>query len=392
MLARMLGLGLLVGLVALTVARAVACPFCEATAPTWLQSMREADAAVIAKVTKVAPITSDDVVPSVRVHYMIEDVVQGRDRLPADHNFSFESLESPEVGARHLMTAVGAPDLSWSTLVEFTPTRAAYVAAARELPEAGVPRWQFFCRYLEHADEELAADAYGEFAAASFAEVKAFAKHTDRQQLWRWIESEKTPESRRGLYYTLLGACGDKADGEKLRGMLASPDKRPPGAFSALVACYISLGGEEALCEVEQRFLGAGASESDAQAVIAALRFHGEEQHVLQRERMALSLRLLLERKGLAGTVIPDLARWQDWQCLPRMVKLFKESTGDDAWQRIPVVAYLKVCPQPEAKTALEELKKLDPQAVEQAEALSLFGAQIRPTRTADSDNDSYER
>lgn len=378
MLAKLSQLGLVVLLVALSAARLPACPFCEATAPTWLQSIREADAAVIAKVTKVEATGENDVVVTLRAHYDITQVLHGNDRLQ-QRQISFETLEAPTASAHCLMTAVGAPDLSWSTLVELNATRSAYLAGARKLPATGVARWQFFYRYLEHADDELADDAYGEFAAASFAEVKAFASHADRRQLWQWIESEKTPESRRGLYYTLLGLCGERADAEKLATMLASPDKRPPGAFSALVACYVSLRGEAGLRDVEQRFLTKTTGEDDAQAVIVALRFHGEEKHVLKRERVAQSLRLLLERSDLAGSVIPDLARWQDWHCLPRLVALFKESKGDDAWVRIPIVAYLKVCPLPEAKISLADLKKLDPQAIEQAESLSLFGAQLRP-------------
>lgn len=379
MLAKSMKLALVLLACGISASAARACPFCEAASPTWLQSVREADAGVIASVAKVDAATADDVAPVHQVTYTINEALRGLDRLGGAKTFHLESLEPPTAGALCLMTAVGAPDLSWSTLVELTPARAEYFAAARKLETTGVARWQFFYRYLEHADEELANDAYGEFAAASFAEVKEFAPHADREQLWRWIESDKTPQSRRGLYYTLLGLCGEKRDAAKLRQMLTSPEHRPPGAFSALVACYVSLCGEPGLVDVERQFFGATASEADAQAAIVALRFHGEEQHVLKRERVGQALQRTLERKDLAGSVIPDLARWQDWRCLGRLVTLFETSDGDDAWLRIPIVAYLKVCPLEEAKTSLEKLRQLDPQAVEQAEALSLFGAQLKP-------------
>jgi hypothetical protein len=43
----------------------------------------------------------------------------------------------------------------------------------------------------------------------------------------------------------------------------------------------------------------------------------------------------------------------------------------------------LKVCPLDDAKQRLEELRKLDPKAIEQAEALSLFGTKLRPVPTS---------
>ena len=85
----------------------------------------------------------------------------------------------------------------------------------------------------------------------------------------------------------------------------------------------------------------------------------------------------MLDRPALAAVVIPDLARWQVWDSMPQLVTLFEEAHGDDAWLRIPVIAYLKACPLPAAQTRLAELRRLDPEAVKQAERLALFGAQL---------------
>lgn len=359
---------------------ALACPFCDATSPTWLQSIAESEAAVLARVASVdeGPVEGQEI-PLARVTYAITDVLRGKEVLGTTRTLHGESLEAPAVGTTTLLTAVGSPELSWTPLTSLTGERAAYLAEARRLPATGIERWKFFYRYLEHDDEALAADAYGEFAVAPFAEVKAFAAHASREQLWQWIESDKTPESRRGLYYTMLSVCGQPADAARLKAMLAAPDQRPPGAFSALVSCYISLCGEEALCEIEQQFLAnSHVSEADAQGVIVALRFHGEEQHVFRRERIASSLRLVLDRPHLAVSVIPDLARWEDWESMPTLVELFRRAEPEATWVRIPIVAYLRACPLESAARHLETLKTIDPQAVEQAEALSLFGTRLR--------------
>jgi hypothetical protein len=355
-----------------------ACPFCEAASPTWLQSVQQAEAAVAAKVVKVDLPAPGSPVPLASVHYEVTDVLRG-DRDLKGRKVVLEELEAPPAGTLTLLTAVGAPDLSWSTLARMTQKRADYFAAAQRLPAGGQARWQFFFRYLEDVDDDLATDAYGEFAAASFAEVKAFAPQADRQRLWQWITSEKTPAARRGLYYTLLGARGEREDAVRLAAMIDDPDKRPPGAFSALVACYLSLTKKVGLKQIESLYLkGPIEREQDIQSVIVALRFHGDEQPAIERTRIAQSLRLLLDRPALAGQVIPDLARWEDWDSVPQMVRLFEIASGEDAWVRVPIVSYLKVCPRAEAKQALVRLKSIDAEAVEQAEALSLFGVGLR--------------
>ena len=84
---------------------------------------------------------------------------------------------------------------------------------------------------------------------------------------------------------------------------------------------------------------------------------------------MLASLRLMLDQANLADLVIPDLARWEDWSVMPRLVELFKTSNEKTSYMRVPIINYHRACPKPEAKTALEELAKLDPAAMKQAES-----------------------
>lgn len=361
---------------------AAACPFCESATPPWLAQIAEADVAVVAKVTKVqAAPTGDNVVPLSQVHFEVAETLHGAKKLGSVKTFRIEMLETPAIGSQWFFTAMGAPQLGWLPVSELTPAREKYLAGARRLPAAGNERHQFFAAYLEHADEILAADAYGEFAATPFTAVQAFKPHLKREQLWRWIESEKTPEQRRGLYYTMLGVCGTPADAQRLEQLLTAPTKRPPGGFDALVACYLALRGEAGLKAVEAKlFKDKSASDADIEAAILALRFHGEEQHVLKRERIAAAYLTVLDRPALAALVIPDLARWQDWQSMDALVALFKSTDSESAWLRIPIVAYLRACPLPAAKQHLDALAKLDPEAIEQADALSLFGVKLRGT------------
>jgi hypothetical protein len=81
----------------------------------------------------------------------------------------------------------------------------------------------------------------------------------------------------------------------------------------------------------------------------------------------------MLDRPELADLVIPDLARWQDWSAMDRLVKLFKDADQNSSWVRVPVINYLRACPLPEAKQHIEELAKIDPDAVKRASSFFPF-------------------
>ena len=95
-------------------------------------------------------------------------------------------------------------------------------------------------------------------------------------------------------------------------------------------------------------------------------------------------MRLVLDHPRLADQAVMDLARWQDWTVMDRLVALFKSPDPETAsWVRIPVINYLRACPLPKAKEYIEELRKIDPQAVEQSETLYPIGPQVTAAATS---------
>jgi hypothetical protein len=109
------------------------------------------------------------------------------------------------------------------------------------------------------------------------------------------------------------------------------------------------------------------AEYADTYAAIMALRFHGNDVSVIPKTRVVQSLRLMLNRPTLADLVIPDLARWEDWSSMDKLVKLFKEADEKTSWVKVPVINFLRVCPLPEAKERIKELQKIDPESVRRA-------------------------
>ena len=135
-----------------------------------------------------------------------------------------------------------------------------------------------------------------------------------------------------------------------------------------MIACYLLLKGPDGVPLVEKQFiLNSKAEYADTYAAIMALRFHGTDVHVIPRERVVAALRLMLERPNLADLVIPDLARWEDWSSMDKLVTLFKTADEKTSWVKVPVINYLRACPLPEAKAKIKELEKIDPEAVKRA-------------------------
>jgi hypothetical protein len=160
-----------------------------------------------------------------------------------------------------------------------------------------------------------------------------------------------------------------------LEQLLRTEDRKVRAGLDATLGCYLLLAGVDGMTLVEDLFLNnAQAEYADTYAAIMALRFLGTETDAVPRERLLQGLHCLLDRPELADLIIPDLVRWEDWSQVERLVKLFKEADKKSNWVRVPIIHFLRVCPQPEAEQHLKELAKLDPDAIKRAETFFPFG------------------
>jgi hypothetical protein len=173
-----------------------------------------------------------------------------------------------------------------------------------------------------------------------------------------------------------------------LKEMLTSTQPNSRSGLDALVACYLTLAGEDGLELINELFLANHqAAYADTYAAIMAIRFHGTEADKIPRAALVQSLHHVLERKDLADLVIPDLARWGDWSQIDRLVELFIEAEQDNNWVRVPVVNYLRACPKPEAEAALDKLREIDPESVRRASSFFSIPIPQAPAQGATSAN-----
>ena len=362
--------------------------------------------------------------------FEIYKTLKGEPLLKGIENIDVVFFGPPEKDKSFLITGIGTEKIDWSTPLPLSDKAVQYVEQLPNLPADGAARLEFFQRHLEDDDPLLRQDSYDEFARAPYDEVIALADRMDHDQLVEWISSSTIGPSRRRLYLTMLGVCGNQGDLPMLEDMIFSDHREvEPGVkqlvqaglslggpialplvteivrthersrklgLDAMIACYVKLAGPEVLPAINERFLKDTKAEyTHTYNALMALRFHGEETDVIPRKQLLESVRLLLDHPDFADQVIPDLARWDDWEILDRLVAMFG-SADDRSFVRQPIVTYLIVASEQEgdvgtrAKKALEELESLDPESVERARSLMAFGylGRSRPS----GDNSNYTR
>ena len=369
-------LSIVVALGLLTPSAARACPFCNAQTKTLSEEIDSSDAVVVAKLVK-GP--SKEAIAAGNANaestFEIVQAIKGADILGKTKQIQVLYFGQQPSGTQFLIFGIDPKKVQWATPNVLSPRAVKYVSQLTRLPKTGVDRLAFFQEYLEDQESLLATDAYDEFARAPYAEVKELKGRMHHDQLLQWIKDRDVPASRRRLYLTMLGICGQGEDVAMLEQMIKSTDRQVRTALDAMVACYLILEGPDGMPLIEDLFLtNKDAEYTDTYAAIMAVRFLGQETTAVPKERLLKGLRAMLDRPNLADLVIPDLARWQDWSAMEKLVQLFKNADEESSWVKVPVVNYLRACPKPEAKVYLAELAKLDPERVKRANSFFPFG------------------
>lgn len=383
---------LIFALIAVPSSGVLACPFCSAVSQTFSEEMKMMDVVALTKlkaVAKVSSISSDPQEEVPKSTFEITQVLKGDAYIKVGDSFDTVYFGEAKKDRAFLAMATDAPKLIWSSPLILSERAATYIGKLKGLPESH-ERLEFFQDYLEDEDEMLARDAYDEFAKAPYEDVINLKPKMNRERLLKFIQDPDVPSNRRRLYFTMLGVCGTEEDAKLLESFMASDDRKSKAGLDAMLACYVILTGEKGLDKVDELFLKNEKAEySDTYAAIMAIRFHGAETDVVPRTRLVKSLRHMLDRPELADLVIPDLARWQDWDVLPKLTDLFIKADENSSWVRVPVINYLRACPLPIAKEKIEQLKLVDADSVKRA--MTFFPLTVEKEEGEATDSPSSE-
>ena len=356
--------------------RAYACPYCSAVSMTFSEEIQRSDVVALVRQSTKDEASGIEIQEG-QQSFTVLETLKGKEHLGKQERLVQVYLGTDPPDTTFLMMAIEPGRLSWGTPIPLSAEGVSYVKELPALVDKPVEeRLRFFLRYLEHSDKLLNEDAYGEFSKAPFDKVQKLQKDLDHDRLLAWIQDENVTPSRRRLYFTLLGICGNHADVPLLEGMLKGNDRQARMSLDALINCYLMLRGPEGMALVEDLFLkNLKADYTDTYSAIVSLRVHGQEVKTIPRERLVQALRTILARPDLADLVIPDLARWEDWDSTHRLVQLFITADAKSSWVRVPVINFLQSSPEPRAKALLEFLAYLDPESYKRASAFAPFAA-----------------
>jgi hypothetical protein len=398
-----------------------ACPFCNAAMQTLSQELESANVALIAVLEKPMPLTGLDdpaTAETAAATFRVVQVLRGGELLKGSKTIDVvyfgEEAPDKEFFITGLAGVTGPETLDWTKPIPLSLLAADYIRKLPSVPAEGADRLAFFQEYLRSDDPLLMQDSYDEFARSPYAALIALEPRMDREKLVAWINDSRVGPASRRLFLTMLGICGKGDDVAMLETlmnydylrmqpgiaaavassmalgpnlgaglvdeMIHTEERRRRESLDALVACYLKLKGPDGMALVEELFLkNPKVDYTQLHSVIMALRFHGEETDIIPKDRLLEAMRLVLDHHDLADQVITDLTRWEDWEIMPRLVSMFKDSEEGD-WIRQPVAAYLLVAEEQEgnvgeqASAAIAELETLDPETLRRARATSAFG------------------
>lgn len=330
------------------VSPALSCPFCSAPSLTLAEQLAQADAAVLVKWVGGEKATDKS---AGETRYEVTEVVRSSKVAPkVGDTVTLPRYRESKVGDQFLLLGNKGASVEWGSPLEVSRTTFDYIAKA---PNPDVPttkRLEYYVKFLEHSDQMIANDAYGEFANAPYEDITKLDDKLPREKISGWITNKDTPATRLGLYGLLIGLCGNDQDAKNVEEKILEETDDFRLGIDGLMSGYLLLKKGEGLTVLDKAKLSnRDVPFSETYAAMQALRFMWKySEGTIEKPRLRQSMRILLDRPELADLVIADLARWKDWSLQDRLMATYvaaiasaKDDEADD-----------------ERKAAIEEIAK----------------------------------
>jgi hypothetical protein len=226
----------------------------------------------------------------------------------------------------------------------------------------------YFARYLDHADDAVAEEAFLQFAKSTDRDVAEAARALKPDIFRKLIADPRIDPERLSLFAYLLGATGGPKDADALAELLRRPDDRTTKALEGVVAGYVQLRPAEAWDWVFRTLADRKQSYLVRYAVVRSLRFLGTVNPSAHRAHVVRGLTLLVPDAELADAAINDLAKLQVWDHTRTVLDQFGRPTHQAPIVRNSIVRYALACPLPEARQFITQLRRRDAELVRDLE------------------------
>jgi hypothetical protein len=242
-------------------------------------------------------------------------------------------------------------------------------------------RLRFFFDFLDNADLEISNDAYKEFGNADYKDYRDMAKELPADRVAKWLEDEKTPAFRYGLYASMLGHCGSEKHAQLLRKMLDDPAKRLGSGVDGMLAGYVMLKPKEGWAYTRDILKDAKKEFMVRYAALRAVRFLWDSRPDLVNQKdLKEGMAELLDQNDIADLAVDDLRKRECWDMAGRVLGLQKTKAYEIPIVRRSVLRFALSCKGSTAAAAyVDEQRRKDAQTVADAEEL-LKLEQIPPT------------
>lgn len=173
-------------------------------------------------------------------------------------------------------------------------------------------RLEYCLRFLGTDDFQVRKAVFQEFSAAPYGALQRLKPRLERQTVHAWMQpaSRRAEETR--VIFLLLSVCGDHTDLPMLREEFhRCIDSNWAGTLDGVILAYVALGGTEALNDVDQRLLISDQPSIELKRSAAnSLKLLLNHTAGIEKPRLLLSCRLLLNDPETAPLVIDEFARW----------------------------------------------------------------------------------
>lgn len=361
------------------------CPFCAGVLPSFLDEYDDLSEFHIAVCIKCQEQPHEPGLYS--AEFMVVEplkTITGRAKRSTLTVTTFDLLERNQT---FLVRGYGQEEeFQWVTPTPIESNETDYVLRVVQFAQSNaskLDKLKFFFENRDSASTLIAEDCFNELGKTSLEDLQLLKPTLKPEKLKESLRNEKHTTDRKRLDWVLLGICGQASDATIFDELLEVYYKqrqreaetgvliRESIGLDAAISTYITLLGEKGLERIEKEFITNPKCEfSDCFSAILALRVQGDDIKKIPQARIAQSLALVLSRTEMADLVVPDFARWKQWNYCDTLIAAYEKSEKDDLRLRLPIINYLRVCPLPQAERMLESIRMNEPINYRRAQTL----------------------
>ena len=364
---------LVVSLFAASSSRIAACEYCGGTRQTLSEEFANSDAVVLVQWKAGRAPTG----MLGNTTFSVIEIARGpKDVLKKDDQIKITQYRAGKKGDLFLLFGTQGKEIEWNNPLEVSETTYQYIAQAPSLKAPTNKRLEYFVKFLESSDQLISNDAFGEFANAPYEDIVKIQHKLDRVKIAKWLADPDTLPNRLALYGLLLGLCGNDDDARMMLAKINLPPAGFPLGMDGLISGYLVLAGEKGLDAIDaSKLQNKNASFSEVYAAAQGVRFlwtYGNGR--ISQDRLRRSMRGLLDRPEIVDLVVADLARWEDWSVMDRLMKNYGKGDYSQLAVKRAIVRYMLAAAKANAQQAeqananLAKLRQQDPALVKAAE------------------------